>query len=138
MNLAKIQKKQQEKEEKERKTKAEAFLKSYKELVEQTGIEWTCELEYRPGGISPRLRLAEYRPQQVTSWAEAKRQNLEVRKSCVHAKRDDGVEECRLCGLSQKYWGENNIGATQEYSEMMEQKIKMIEESENQKKEMEA
>lgn len=138
MNLAKIQKKQEEKAEKERKGKAEKFLAGYKELVEGTGIEWTCELEFKPSGIAPRLRLAEYRPQQVTSWAEAKRQNLEVRKNCKHEKRDDGVESCRICGLEMKNWGADGVGATQEYVETTEQKIKAIEESDAQKKEMEA
>ncbi len=138
-NLMKAHKKIQEQQEKERRLKAEAFLEAYRKLVQDTGIEWTCELEFTPKAVSPRLRLAEARPPQgeVKSWADAKRENLENRKACPHEKRTDDVRDCNKCGLPEKFWGENDTGATQDYIERTEQKIKEIDEADKRREDME-
>ena len=136
--LMKAHRKIQEKQEEERQEKAERFLAAYKKVVQETGIEWTCELEYTPRGISPRLRLAEARPPQVTSWAQAKKENLELRKNCTHVKREDNIRDCKTCGLPETVWGENGVGATEEYIKGVEEKIAELEKADAQKDQAEA
>lgn len=134
--LMKAHRKIQENREKERQEKAESFLALYKKVVQETGIEWTCELEITPRGIVPRLRLAEAKPDaEVKSWADAKKANLEIRRNCTHTK-EEGGRSCKTCGLDEALWGENGIGATEEYIARIESKIKEIEQVEARKNEV--
>lgn len=136
--LMRAHRKIQENQEKERQEKAESFLALYKKVVEETGIEWTAELEITPRGIVARLRLAEAKPDaEVKSWADAKKENLEIRKNCTHKKsEEEGARSCKVCGLDEALWGENGVGATEEYIARIESKIKEIEQVEARKNEV--
>lgn len=99
-----------------------AFQEEYKKITKEDGIEFFAELAYNPRGITPRLRLREYREPQVMNWPEAQRQNLETRIECSHD-LSDNADACKLCGLEKENWGADAKGVTPEYEKRKRKEI---------------
>lgn len=105
------------------------FMKRYKELCKDTGMEIVAKFEqaegYPPNIAKAALQLAEYQePQQPETkpWSEAMASNLDMRAACEHVEHEEG-NICEKCGTAVNNWGEDNKGVSPEYREKIMAKI---------------
>jgi len=99
------------------KERATAFLADHRINVKKHRIDFKATLKPSDSALQSVLELteAELEPEQeVKPWSEAMQENLDVRTACKH-EDNEGNGVCTKCNLGKTNWGENGVGATEEY-----------------------
>lgn len=157
-NLLKVHKDLEKKKQVDLMARGNKFLDEYKELCRKYKMDLCAELEAKPDGIRPVLRVRPLTEQtELKPWSEAKRENLEKRSACEHENvvgkelPDEDVQktQCMACSLKVSNWAvvvrtpqEDGLtvrmagkGVTEEYRKRTEAQIAIIAEEEKEQKE---